>query len=92
VETYPGAAAYAAAKAGIEALALTLAKELKKDGVTANALRPSIIDTPANRAALPDADPAGWVRPEAVAALLAFLASEAAAPISGALIPIYGRA
>jgi NAD(P)-dependent dehydrogenase (short-subunit alcohol dehydrogenase family) len=92
VETYPGAAAYAAAKAGLEALVLTLAKELRKDGITANALRPSIIDTPANRAAMPDADRSGWVSPESIAALLAFLASESAAQISGALIPIYGRA
>jgi len=91
VETYPGAAAYAASKAGVEALALTLAKELRKEGVTANAIRPGVIDTPGNRAAMPDADPSHWVPPESIAALLAFLASEAAAPISGALIPIYGR-
>ena len=91
VETYPGAAAYAASKAGLEALVLTLAKELRKDGVTANAIRPGVIDTPGNRAAMPDADASGWVRPESIAALLAFLASDTAAPISGALIPIYGR-
>jgi NAD(P)-dependent dehydrogenase (short-subunit alcohol dehydrogenase family) len=92
VETHPGASAYAAAKAGLEALVLTLAKELRKDGITANAVRPSVIDTPANRVAMPDADPSAWVPPESIAALIAFLASEAAAPISGALIPIYGRA
>jgi NAD(P)-dependent dehydrogenase (short-subunit alcohol dehydrogenase family) len=92
VETHPGASAYAASKAGLEALVLTLAKELKKDRITANALRPSIIDTPANRAAMSDADSSGWVSPESVAALLAFLASDSAAQISGALIPIYGRA
>lgn len=92
IETYPGASAYAAAKAGLEALVLTLAKELRKDGITANALRPSMIDTPANRAAMPDADPSGWVPRESIAALIAFLASEAAGQISGALIPIYGRA
>jgi NAD(P)-dependent dehydrogenase (short-subunit alcohol dehydrogenase family) len=92
VETYPGASAYAAAKAGLEALVLTLAKELRRDGVTANAIRPSVIDTPANRASMPGADPAAWVSAESVAALLAFLASDAAGPVSGALIPIYGRA
>jgi NAD(P)-dependent dehydrogenase (short-subunit alcohol dehydrogenase family) len=71
---------------------LTLAKELRAHGITANAVLPSVIDTPANRAAMPDADPGGWVRPEAIAALLAYLASEAAGSVSGALIPIYGRA
>lgn len=92
LESYPGAAAYAAAKLGLHALVGTLAKELKAAGVTANAILPSVVDTPANRAAMKGADPASWVRPEQVAALLAFLASDAAAATSGALIPIYGRA
>ncbi len=92
VETEPGASAYAAAKAGLSALVLTLAKELRADSVTVNAVLPSVIDTPANRAAMPKADPGRWVKPEEIAALLAFLASDAAASVSGALIPIYGRA
>lgn len=92
VDTYPGAAAYAASKAGLHALVGTLAKELKPSGATANAILPSVIDTPANRAAMPDADFTSWVRPEEVAALLAFLASDAGSPVTGALIPIYGRA
>ena len=92
VECYPGAAAYAAAKLGLHALVQTLAKELRENGVTANAVVPSLIDTPPNRASMPDADFTKWVRPEAVAALLAFLASRAAAATSGALVPIYGRA
>ncbi len=92
LEAYPGAAAYAAAKLGIHALVRTLAKELKESGVTANAVLPSIIDTPANRASMPGADFSKWVSPEAVADLLAFLASAGAATTSGALIPIYGRA
>lgn len=92
VERYAGASAYAAAKAGLEALVGTLARELRRDGVTANAIRPSIIDTAANHAAMPDADSSGWVGPESVAALIAFLASEAASAVSGAVIPIYGRA
>jgi NAD(P)-dependent dehydrogenase (short-subunit alcohol dehydrogenase family) len=92
VITEPGASAYAASKAGLSALVLTLAKELRADSVTANAILPSVIDTPANRAAMPDADPSRWVKPEEIAALLAFLASESAASVSGALIPIYGRA
>jgi NAD(P)-dependent dehydrogenase (short-subunit alcohol dehydrogenase family) len=92
VETYPGAAPYAAAKLGLHALVGTLAKELKGSGITANAILPSVIDTAANRASMPDADPRTWVRPEDVAALLSFLASEAAATTSGALVPIYGSA
>ena len=92
VECYPGGSAYAAAKLGLHALVQTLAKELKRDGVTANAILPSVIDTPPNRAAMPDADFSAWVPPDAVAALLAYLASHEAAWTSGALVPIYGRA
>jgi len=92
VEASAGAAAYAASKAGLHALVQTLAKELRADRVTANAILPSVIDTAANRAAMPDANPEIWVRPEEIAALLSFLASESASAISGALIPIYGRA
>src|SRR5439155_1665563 len=76
----------------VHALVQTLAKELKKEGVTANAILPSVIDTPPNRAAMPDADFSAWVPPDAVAALLAYLASHEAAWTSGALVPIYGRA
>ena len=92
VECYPGSAAYAASKAGLHALVQTLAKELRADRVTANAILPSVIDTAANRAAMPDAKTETWVRPEEIAGLLSFLASESASAISGALIPIYGRA
>ena len=92
VETYPGSAAYAAAKLGLHALVGTLAKELKKSGVTANAVLPSMIDTPANRASMPESDFSAWVPPDRVAGLLAFLASREAGTTSGALVPIYGRA
>lgn len=92
VEFYPGASAYAAAKLGLHALVQTLARELKKSGITANAVLPSMIDTPANRAAMPDADASTWVPPEAIAGLLSFLASRDAGHTSGALVPIYGRA
>jgi NAD(P)-dependent dehydrogenase (short-subunit alcohol dehydrogenase family) len=92
LETYPGAAPYAAAKVGLHALVGTLARELKDSAVTANAILPSVIDTPQNRASMPDAKHETWVRAEQVASLLAFLASDAAGAISGALIPIYGRA
>jgi NAD(P)-dependent dehydrogenase (short-subunit alcohol dehydrogenase family) len=89
---YPGGAAYAAAKAGLNALVGTLARELFASGATANAVMPSTVDTEANRREMPNADHASWVQPEEVAALLAFLASERASATSGALIPIYGRA
>lgn len=92
LEANSGAAAYAASKAGLNALVATLAKEVGPFGVTANAVLPSVIDTPQNRAAMPGAKFDTWVRPDQVAALLAFLASDAAATTSGALIPIYGRA
>ena len=92
LEPNPGAAAYAAAKLGLHALVQTLAKELKHEGVTANAVLPSIIDTAANRASLAGGKFDDWVKPETIAQLLLFLASEAAAATSGALVPIYGRA
>lgn len=92
VVPYPGAAAYAAAKAGLNALVETLARELLASGVTANAVMPSMVDTEANRKEMPNADHASWVQPEEIAALLSFLASKEASATSGALIPIYGRA
>ncbi len=92
MECYPGAAAYAASKLGLHALVQTLAKELKESGVTANAVLPSVIDTAANRAAMPNADFTKWVRPESVASLLSFLASPEAESTSGALVPVFGRA
>lgn len=92
LECYPGAAPYAAAKAGLHALVLTLAHELKRTGATANAILPSLVDTPANRAAMPDGSFGDWVKPEAIGDLLLYLASDAAAATSGALVPIYGRA
>lgn len=92
LEYYPGAAAYAAAKLGLHALVQTLSQELKQSGVTANAVLPSVIDTAANRASMPKADHSTWVPPADIAALLSFLAGTGAQSVSGALIPIYGRA
>ncbi len=92
VKVFPGISAYAAAKAGLLALTETLASEVLKDHITVNAILPSVIDTPANRKAMPKADPSGWVKPEEIARVLLFLCSDAAREISGAAIPVYGRA
>ena len=68
-----------------------LAEELKDRGVTVNAVLPSIIDTPANRADMPDSDASRWVTPEALARVIAFLLSDDATPITGACLPVAGR-
>jgi NAD(P)-dependent dehydrogenase (short-subunit alcohol dehydrogenase family) len=86
-----GMGAYAASKAGVHRLTEALAEELKASGVTVNAVLPSIIDTPANRADLPKADFATWVTPEELTAVMLFLASEKASAVTGALIPVTGR-
>ena len=83
-----GMGAYTASKAGIHRLTEALAEELAGSGVTVNAVLPSIIDTPANRADMPDADTSQWVKPAAVADVILFLASPAARAITGALIPV----
>ncbi len=85
-------AAYACSKAALHMLVRCAAEELRGAGITVNAVLPSIIDTPANRAAMPGADFSRWVKPEAVAEAVHWLASPAAAEISGALVPVYGRA
>ena len=89
--TSAGAAAYAASKAGAVALAQAVAAEVLAHGVRVNAVLPSTIDTPANRAAMPDADPAMWVSAESLAAVIAFLLSDDARDVSGAAVPVYGR-
>ncbi|MBI1197043.1 MAG: SDR family NAD(P)-dependent oxidoreductase [Phenylobacterium sp.] len=86
-----GMGAYAAAKAGVHSLTQALAEELKGDGVTVNAVLPSIIDTPTNRKDMPDADFSAWVAPGDLAAVMLFLASEAAGAVTGALIPVTNR-
>lgn len=86
-----GMGAYAAAKAGVHSLTQALAEELKGDEITVNAVLPSIIDTPTNRADMPDADPAAWVAPDDLAAVMLFLASAQARAVTGALVPVTGR-
>ncbi len=90
VDVRPRQAGYTVAKAGLIALTEAIAAEVKGSGVTANVLLPSIIDSPANRAAMPKADPGKWVKPDEIAALMCFLCSDEAAAINGARIAAYG--
>ncbi len=89
---FPGAAGYITAKAALLALVDALAVEYRDDLVRVNAVLPSVIDTPANRAGQPNADVGRWVRPEQIADVIAFLCSDSSAATSGAHIPVYGRA
>jgi len=86
------AAAYAVAKNAVLSLTEIQAEELRDTGVTVNAILPSIVDTPSNRASMPNADTSRWPTPDEVARVLLFLASDDAGLISGASIPVYGRA
>jgi NAD(P)-dependent dehydrogenase (short-subunit alcohol dehydrogenase family) len=86
-----GMGAYAASKAGIFKLTEALADELKEKDITVNAILPSIIDTPPNRADMPKADFDKWVKPEQLADVILFLISEKASAITGALLPVVGR-
>jgi NAD(P)-dependent dehydrogenase (short-subunit alcohol dehydrogenase family) len=90
--TSASAAAYGASKAAVVALAQAVAAEVLEDGVRLNAILPSTLDTPANRRAMHGADPSRWVTPASAARLISFLLSDDARDISGAAIPIYGRA
>jgi NAD(P)-dependent dehydrogenase (short-subunit alcohol dehydrogenase family) len=92
VEPMPNFAAYSVSKAALIALVRATAQEVKDTDITANIVLPSTIDTPANRAAMPKADPSKWVSPESIADLLVWLASNKAANVNGAVIPIYGKA
>lgn len=84
-------AAYCAAKAGVVALTKAIADETKGTNITANVVLPSIIDTAANREAMGVADAENWVKPESLAQVICFLASEAAKDLRGAAVPVYGN-
>lgn len=87
-----GMGPYAASKSAVARLTESLAAELGRGGIRINTLLPAIIDTPANRAAMPDVDPAIWTHPDAIAEAAAFLVSPAARAIHGALIPVTNAA
>lgn len=90
-DTSAGAAEYAATKSAVVALAQAAAAEVLEHGVRVNAVLPSTLDTPANRAAMPNADPSRWVNPASLAQVVAFLLSDASRDVSGAALPVYGR-
>ncbi|MBV9472483.1 MAG: SDR family oxidoreductase, partial [Solirubrobacterales bacterium] len=92
VQPFPGAAGYIASKAAVIAFAQAVAAEYKHDRIRCNAILPSVIDTPANRASMPGADHERWVKPAEIAGVVAHLLSEDSRTISGAAIPVYGRA
>ncbi|MEZ5605556.1 MAG: SDR family NAD(P)-dependent oxidoreductase [Burkholderiaceae bacterium] len=83
--------AYSASKSALMRLTESMSAELRDAGINVNCVLPSTLDTPANRAAMPDADPTRWVAPAALAEVIGFLASDAARAIHGALVPVYGR-
>lgn len=89
--TSRGAAAYAAAKAAVVTMAETVAAEVLEHGVRVNAILPSTMDTPANRAGMPDAEFSRWVSLPSAAGVIAFLLGDEARDVSGAAIPVYGR-
>jgi NAD(P)-dependent dehydrogenase (short-subunit alcohol dehydrogenase family) len=89
---FAGAAGYISAKAAVLAFVQALDAEYRADGVRANAILPSTIDTPANRAGQPDADFSKWVAPAEIARVVRFLVSDDSAATTGAAVPVYGRA
>jgi NAD(P)-dependent dehydrogenase (short-subunit alcohol dehydrogenase family) len=86
-----GMAAYTASKAAVAAFTVALAEEVAKDAILVNAVAPSILDTPANRKLMPQADHAAWPKVEDVAQTILFLASPANKVTRGAVVPVYGR-
>lgn len=89
---FPGAAGYIASKAAVLAFVDAMAAEYRDDDIRVNAILPSVIDTPANRAAQPDEDHSRWVSPQQIAEVLLFLCADGSAVVSGAHVPVYGKA
>jgi 3-oxoacyl-[acyl-carrier protein] reductase len=87
----PGVGAYSASKAALVSMMRTVALENKDAGITANAILPGTIDTPANRKAMPGADFAQWVQPASIASLILWLTGDGGKDVTGAAIPVYGR-
>jgi NAD(P)-dependent dehydrogenase (short-subunit alcohol dehydrogenase family) len=92
LQPFSGAAGYVASKAAVIAFAQAVAVEYKNDGIRCNAILPSVIDTPANRASMPKADHDRWVKPSEIAGVIAQLLGDDSMPTSGAAVPVYGRA
>jgi NAD(P)-dependent dehydrogenase (short-subunit alcohol dehydrogenase family) len=92
LQPFKGAAGYVASKAAVIAFAHAVAVEYRDDHVRCNAILPSVIDTPANRGAMPNAQHDRWVKPSEIAGVIAHLLSEDSKPTSGAAIPVYGLA
>jgi len=90
-EPFSGGAAYAISKAAVLALVRALHAEYRDDGIRTNAIVPNVIDTPANRSSMPDADFDKWVEPVEIARVVRFLCSADSSPVSGDEIPVYGR-
>jgi len=86
-----GMGAYCAAKAAVQRLAESMDAELHARGIRVNCVLPSVIDTPANRAAMPDTDPADWVATQAIADTICWLASDRSCALRGASLPVTGR-
>lgn len=89
---FAGASGYVVSKAAVLAFVDALAVEYRDDGIRANAILPSVIDTPANRRSMPDAKHELWVKPEQIASVVRFLCEDGSVAVSGAHVPVYGRA
>ncbi len=89
-QPFSGGAAYAISKSAVLALVRSLDVEYREDGIRANAIVPNVIDTPANRESMPDADHSKWVQPAEIARVIRFLCSADSSPVTGAAIPVYG--
>jgi NAD(P)-dependent dehydrogenase (short-subunit alcohol dehydrogenase family) len=92
LKPFPGASAYVTSKAAVLAFVQALDADYRAKGIRANAILPSVIDTPANRRDQPDADFSKWVQPAEIARVVRFLVSDDAAVVTGGAIPVYGRA